>query len=422
MTEQAILPLRGKLASAIILSVPLLFNTPCYSQPLVANEDNIELLLEFNPSDIELLFMYSIILQNRREFNKSREVLEKISELGSSNILHVLELAKLQYYSHDYELAKENFLKVYRQSIPTNFRLSIRNYLRRIEEKQPSKFGYDFKISYNDNINNGTYSDTVTLFGVPFKVDESAKARGSYEFYSHFYANHTIRSKDFDFNLGGRIEISDFVTKTHDRLRYAVHFGPEKIIKNQKFNLDLTFSKNEIGYEEILNSTGVSLSHSYNFSPRSMLRTQIRSNRQRYYENAPYNAENLSANFTYYFLSKSAINYSFGIGFSDRDAQYKPYGFKKNIYSASIGTRLPLDFYADLSFLHERSTYKAFELIWLKRREDRARVLQLNIRNERVFFKNLVPQLNFTLRDNDSNVDVFKTNSDSISVFLTKEF
>ena len=91
-------------------------------------------------------------------------------------------MARLQFIIYDYENA-ENFLFVYRPNIPSNVKNNIRYYLRQIERFNPATINYNFKISYNDNINNGTYADTVRLIA-PFKVNEEAKAKESYELFT----------------------------------------------------------------------------------------------------------------------------------------------------------------------------------------------------------------------------------------------
>ena len=54
-----------------------------------------------------------------------------------------------------------------------------------MNKRKPSKINYTIKLSHNDNINNGTYADTVKLFGVPFKIDENAKAKSSFELFTN---------------------------------------------------------------------------------------------------------------------------------------------------------------------------------------------------------------------------------------------
>ena len=134
---------------------------------ITVSEENVENLLTIVPEDIDLLFIYSIKLQKEGKYILALDQLEKIKKIGTNNPIHYLELARLQFYLNKYEDSRANFEYIYSQNPPTNIRYNIRNYLKSINQLKPLKINYNFKISYNDNINNGTYSDTIRLFGIP---------------------------------------------------------------------------------------------------------------------------------------------------------------------------------------------------------------------------------------------------------------
>ena len=121
-------------------------------------------------------------------------------------------------------------------------------------------------------------------------------------------------------------------------------------------------------------------------------------------------------------IKKSGISYSANIRLTDNDAVYEPYGNEKKYISASIGSQLPLHFYINASVGLETTKYDAYQSIWLTTREDDLRFISLNLKNDKMYFKNFYPQINFTIRDNDSNVDVYKTSSNSASLYFVKDF
>ena len=107
---------------------------------------------------------------------------------------------------------------------------------------------------------------------------------------------------------------------------------------------------------------------------------------------------------------------------TDNDAVSKPYGNEKKYISASIGSKLPLNFYINASIGLEKTKYDAYQFMWLTTREDDLEFISINLKNERIYFKNFYPQINFTIRDNDSNVDTYKTSSNSASLYFVKDF
>ncbi len=311
---------------------------------------------------------------------------------------------------------------MYDKNPPSNVKYNIRNYLKKIESSKPTNVSYNFKLSYNDNINNGTYSDTIRLFGIPFKVDENAKAKGSYEFYTGLTANHQFKSDNLKFNVGGKLDHSNFSGSTYDRLKYTFITGPEYRIRNHRLKLDLTLSKDEMNWEDVSNSKDITLSHFFNYSPQLRFSSTLSFDENNYYNNANYNTDGKSLGLGADLITKSGISYSGNIRLTDNDAVSEPYGNEKKYISASIGSKLPLNFYVNASIGLEKTRYDAYQFMWLTTREDDLEFISINIKNERIYFKNFYPQINFTFRNNDSNVDAYKTSSNSASLYFVKDF
>jgi hypothetical protein len=392
------------------------------SDTIVASEDNVEELLLIAPNNVDLIFIYSIKLQKEGKHFLALSQLEKIKNMGTNNPIHYLELARLQFYLNRFEDSKVNFEYIYSQNPPANIRYNVRNYLKSINQLKPPKINYNFKLSYNDNINNGTYSDTIRLFGIPFKVDESSKAKGSYEFYTGVEVNHEFKSDSLKLNVSGKIDHSNFASSDYDRLKYTFITGPEYQIENHRLKLDLTLSKEEMNWKDISNSKELRLSHFFNYSPQLRLSSTLSFDENDYYNNANYNTEGKSLGLSADLITKSGISYSANIRLTDNDAVYEPYGNEKKYISASIGSQLPFHFYINASVGLEMTKYDAYQSIWLTTRDDDLRFISLNFKNERVYFKNFYPQINFTIRDNDSNVNVYKTSSNSASLYFVKDF
>lgn len=389
---------------------------------IIASEDNIEQLLALDPNNVDFLSIYAIKQQRDSNYLGAIETFERIVELYPTLLPFYLELARLQFFTHDYKASEENFLYVYRQDIPPNVRFNIRHYLRQIERLNPTKINYNFKISYNDNINNGTYADTIRLFGIPFQVDESAKAKESYELFTDINGAYDFILDDHKLKTGFLINHSNFSGSAYDRLKYGANIGPEHYFKNQRINWTLSLSKEEMNNDPVANLRELRVSDLLNIKPNIQLQTTIGINETDYYNNANYNADGKFIDLLVNYIDKKNINYSVNLKFTDNDAQFKPYGNEKIYLSSSIASQLPKGFYGDLTIGIEEVDYDAYQLMWLTTREDQLKFASFNLRNDRIYLGNFYPQINITLRDNTSNVDVYRTSSDSLSVYLIKDF
>ena len=402
----------------------LLAKTNSYADDIrvTANESNIEQLLLLDPENIDFLNIYSIKQQKEKDYLGAIQTLERIIELDNTLLPFYLELARLQFTIHDFKSAENNFLFVYKQNIPSNVKNNIRYYLRQIERHDPATINYNFKISYNDNINNGTYADTVRLFGIPFKVNEEAKAKESYELFTDINGAYDFDLESYRLNTGFLINHSNYTGSAYDRLKYGINIGPEHYYKGQKINWSLLLSREEIDSNPIVNSREIRVSNLFNYRPNIQIQSAIGIGETDYYNNANYNSDSKFINLLVNYIDRNNINYSTNLKFTDNDAVYKPYGNEKKYFSASIASSLPRGFFVNLQLGIEDVDYDAYQFMWLTTREDRLEFASLSLRNERLYIGNFYPEINITLRDNDSNVEVYKTSSDSISMFLIKDF
>ncbi len=407
-----------------LVIISILFTLHSHSQQvtIVASEDNIEELLLLDPNNIDFLNIYSIKQQREKNYLGAIQTLEKIIELDNTRLPFYLELARLQFIIHDFQSAEKNFLFVYKQNIPPNVKNNIRYYLRQIKRLDPATINYNFKISYNDNINNGTYADTVRLFGIPFKVNEEAKAKESYELFTDINGAYDFDLESYRLNTGFLINHSNYTGSAYDRLKYGINIGPEHYYKGQKINWSLLLSREEMDSNPIVNSREIRISNLFNYRPNIQIQSAVGMGETDYYDNSSYNSDSKFVSFLINYIDRKNINYSANLKFTDNDADYKPYGNEKTYFSASIASELPQGFFANFQLGFEDVDYDAYQLMWLTTREDRLEFASLSLRNERLYIGNFYPQINFTLRDNDSNVEVYKTSSDSISVFFLREF
>ena len=348
---------------------------------IVASEDNIEELLILDPYNIDFLNIYSIKQKKEKNYLGAIQTLEKIINLDNTLLPFYLELARLQFIIYDFKNAEKNFLFVYNQNIPLNVKNNIRYYLRQIKRLDPASINYNFKISYNDNINNGTYADTVRLFGIPFKVNEEAKAKESYELFTDINGAYHFNLDNYQLNTGFLINHSNYAGSAYDRLKYGINIGPEHYYKGQKINWSLLLSREEMGSNPIVNSREIRVSNLFNYRPNIQIQSAVGMGETDYYNNAFYNSDCKFINLLVNYIDRNNINYSTNLKFTDNDADYKPYGNEKKYFSASIASELPRGFFVSFQLGIEDVDYDAYQFMWLTTREDRLEFASLSLRN-----------------------------------------
>ena len=169
-----------------VLKLFLISNLLSKEIKIIADKNNIEELLKLDPNNIDFLFIYAKKKEELNEYELAEKIYKRIISLRPNELRFYLDLARVQFLRFDYINSEKNFLFIYKKkNIPKNVKYNIRNYLKMINRNKSGKVNYTVKLSRSDNINNGTYADSVKLFGVPFKIDENAKAKSSYELFTN---------------------------------------------------------------------------------------------------------------------------------------------------------------------------------------------------------------------------------------------
>ena len=88
-----------------------------------------------------------------------------------------LEFAYALFLSGRDDLAKHNFERALVGGVPTYVAANIRRVLLRMRSRRRWNGYFSFSIAPDTNINNATESETIELFGLPFFLSETARAR-----------------------------------------------------------------------------------------------------------------------------------------------------------------------------------------------------------------------------------------------------
>ena len=407
----------------IFFVIIFFYSSVLYSKEIriIADKNNIEELLKLDPNNIDFLFIYAKKKEELNQYKLSEDIYKKIISLRPDELRFYLDLARIQFLRFDYVNSEKNFLHVYKKKIPENVKYNIRNYLKILSKNKSNKVNYMVKLSQNDNINNGTYADSVKLFGVPFKINENAKAKSSYELFTNINGSNNKRIFGQKINTGFDISYSDFKNKEYDRLKYGINIGPEFLIKDKKVILDYGFSQEKIGFSKVLNTNQLMLKSFQNIK-NSQFSYTVGVDNKSYYNNDDYSTDGKFVELRSNFFIKDRFSIGANYKYSLNNAVNDFYGNEKNYFELSSSMNLFKNFSINASTGIETSDYDKFEPIFSTTRKDELKFINFDIKNDRIFIGNYSPQISLTFRDNNSNVSVYDTKSDNVSLYMVKEF
>ncbi len=88
-----------------------------------------------------------------------------------------LELARAFFLKGDDDLSKTHFDRVIAGDPPAPMLANIRRFLHVIRARRRWSGYFSFNIEQNDNLNSGTETEVVYLFGLPFTLNEGSRPR-----------------------------------------------------------------------------------------------------------------------------------------------------------------------------------------------------------------------------------------------------
>jgi hypothetical protein len=417
------------LKNSFYILLILLININAFSQEekkniktLEVNLENIEKIINIDPQNVDLLSIYALRLVTKNRIHDAINIYKKILLLRPDLDIIYLELAKLQFLIRDFKNSEENFLYIYNKKISRDINYNIRNYLKLIKKNKDKDINFNIRVGKNDNINNGTYADTIDLFGVPFKINDNAKAKESYEFLTNINGRSNFYLRNNKILSGFEISHSDFKQSEYDRLKLSYNIGPEFVITNKtRSNLQFNYSK------ELLEGKNSVLDNSVSFNILNQLNSDLSISNKfsigeiDYYNNSNYNSD------IYYFQTNinkiyKRFNTNLNLKYSDIDANQNIYGNVKKKIQLDVSTYISKGIFVDLAIGKEFSGYNQYQPIFSNTRKDKLEFYSIDLWSDRFYFNKYYPKLNFTTRDNKSNINVYKTSSKNFSLYLVKDF
>jgi len=143
--------------------------------------DEAQVLLDRLAADgvggIERDFLDGMIALARQDYDRAEAMFRKILDGDPSLIRVRLELARALFLAKRDEQADYHFRLAIASDPPATVIANIARFREAIRARRAWRFNVNVGIAPDSNINSATGKETVDLFGLPFKLDASAKAR-----------------------------------------------------------------------------------------------------------------------------------------------------------------------------------------------------------------------------------------------------
>lgn len=361
---------------------------------------------------------------------EAKKAFEKVLALDPASPRVKLELAALFFKDGGYDKAQELLLDVKSENPPDGVVQNIDRFLAVIERTKKENKSYRFQLSagllYDSNVNAGPQSDTVTLFGLPFILDDVAMPHDDIAYVLEAGFDHVIKvshavkwQSSFSLSWKDYFEQDDF-----DALALSVSSGPVVEVNDR-----LIFYTPVIGdiswysdIDEYLYTTiGISPQVRYDISKKVKLNIISGLNNRNFktFDDRDAWIYTFTPGLDYAISRKLSLRSGLTLGWEDADQNV--YSNRNWALNGTLFYTIRKDLLATFSGSYGRSFYEEEQAMFDKRRKDEKYNIGFDMRYRwQAIDADLVLACSYV--SNGSNIDLYEYDRANISLRLKKSF
>ena len=383
----------------------------------------LDLLQSKRPGDPQVLFLTGLVAVGTGDYAAAIRIFRRLLIDHPEAARVRLELARAFFLSKDYGNARRQFQFARAANPPPEVIANIDRYLLLIRQEKTVSYTASLSLAPDSNINAASSTREVTLFGLPFELNEDAQQHsgvgvaldGNVEWAPRLSANDRLR-------LGAGLSRHEYSGSKYDDMTLAAYAGPRHVSNRWDLGLLATGYMRWYGGEVYSHSGGARAEATY--YPRPELGISGSFSAQ-YVSIAPQPqmsgmlwSGGLGA---FHALgATSAITLKTGI--NRQQARYSAFANWSGFVAAGYYRDLPGGFSAyfepSLSYSHYDAALPAIGTV----RSDRSISATLALLNRHIVLARFTPRIAYTYTNQNSTVPIYTFGRNRVEIGLTTSF
>jgi len=423
-----------------------LFSVNLFAADSALNKSAVENLLKQNKSaeayelisktidpastDPQEWFLLGMAAKKSGHPQEAKKAFEKVLEIDPDAPRVKLELAGICYANGSYDKAKELLLDVKSENPPDGVVQNIDRFLAVIERGKQENKSYRIHLSagmnYDSNVNAGPQSDTVTLFGLPFILDDVAKPHEDWAYTLDAGIDHVLKvspsvnwQSSFSLNWKDYFEQNDF-----DVLMLSASTGPI-FSATDKLMIYIPVIGDTYWYNDIddyfFMTVGVAPQLRYALSPKAKFNLMSGAYNRNYKDDDNRDSWINSVAPGFDFTLNKRLTLRTGLSLGWEEAENDVYTNKNWALNSTLFYALSKDLLATLSGSYGKSFYEAKPAMLEDRRKDEKYSIAFDLRyNYRPWNADIILAASYV--DNASNSELYEYDRTNIALRFRKYF
>jgi outer membrane protein len=334
-----------------------------------------------------------------------------------------LDLARAFFAKGDDDNARHHFQIAQGGDLPPEVRAKVEEFLAQIQRRKRWSVNFSFALAPDTNMNGATQARGVTLYGLPFQLDDNARKQsgvgintslgGVYEF---------DVAEDTKFKVGAQSYVTEYESSDFDDYILTAYAGPRFLVGRSEVSVLASGLRRWYGGEGYKTSYGARIEVDTPLSPRAILSASADVQKVEYDEAKDYDGWQGSLNgvLTYGITQNSFMRFIGGV----RNEWTQVDALDNTEWTAGVGffQEFPYGFglYAQpkVSFTRYDAQLAAFG----ETRNDRTIEFRASVSNRKVEVLGFTPVLTFVHSRRDSNIDLYDYKRNRVEIGVTRTF
>jgi len=375
------------------------------------------------PRNVEALFLLGMIATAESKYDEAISRFRRALVYAPSSTRIRLELARSFYLEKDYENAFRQFQFARAGNPPPAVVAVIERYLAAIRLQKNWSYNFGIALAPDTNINNATSAREAQLFGLPFRLDDSARQKsgvgiavdGGVEVAPAIGQSSRLR-------LGAAFQRKDYRGRGLDDTVVAFHAGPRVVTGKWDLSLLGTFFRRWYGGHQLDEGVGIRGEVTWYPDPRAAIDLGTSVQRINYRQLQAQSGLIYAVWGGVVRALSAASSISARAGLSRQKARVAEF----SNWAATVGfgyyRDLPGGFSAELEPSIGFARYDKADPFFGSRRKDSIAELRISLLNRRLVFSNFTPRLTYTFARRRSNLEIYSFTQNRLEVGLTTAF
>ena len=376
-----------------------------------------------HPANNDVDFLLGLLALDNRDYDSSIKHFRAILVRDPGSVRVRLELGRAFYLKRDYENAFRQFQFARAGNPPAAVIANIDRFLGAIRRDKNWSYSFGLAIAPDSNINNGSATGEVILFGLPFELGDDARARsgvglaldGSAEFAPRISANSRFR-------LGAAMQRRDHKGEQFDDTTIALHAGPRRVEGRWDVSVLATAFQRRFGSARLNQGFGGRLEATHYSDSRGVVFVGLAATAIRYPDYKLHDGMHysLSAGLARALTASSSATARLGVARTEARAPQ----FASWSGSVAVGYHMDLvgGFTVSVEPRFGRSRYDAPDPFFARRRKDQQLELSVTALNRSLVIKGFTPRIGMTVVRRRSTTDLYDLNQRRLELGVTRAF